>query len=149
MEEMTKKFYKTSYQSKVKEYNLFYWKDIEQSFDDEYIVVKFIREDNIKNIEEIKKLETEYFKEVKILPFYPIIILTVFCFLLLTTFLVIFLITKNKDIFPYFTIPVSLLIVASVSYSFYRINKFKKDNLINEDSKSKILSKLKELKELK
>ncbi|MGM9873716.1 MAG: hypothetical protein ACI31G_02190 [Bacilli bacterium] len=145
MEYMTKKVHQTSFSLKVKEYEIFHWKLSEEKQEGEYIIASFTRDDSVPQIETIRSLEKEYFKDIKPIPFYPVIIFCVLAFIILTSFLITFIISENKDIFPYFVIPSTICIVLAAIYSIYRINSFNKLSLKEQEKKDQIILKIKEI----
>lgn len=145
MESLTKKIHKSSYSTLVKEYEIFHWEVTNKVIEGDYIIVDFVRDDDIKQIDKIKLLEAEYFKNIKPLPFFPVVVFIAVAFTILTAFLIVFLITKNKDIFPFFIIPSTLFIIMATTYSIIRINKYKTSSLESKSLKEDIISKIKEI----
>lgn len=98
------------------ENELFSWKEESREINGERISISFIRDENIKNLEEIKKLEKEYNKVSKI-PSWLVILLSALAFGLITTFVIFNFFIKNLISMPIcigaFLVPGCIFILVS------------------------------------
>lgn len=148
MEKIVKKLPKSNFSTLCKEMEAFGWEILNQQDDNNYILITFSRDEKIKNIEEIKKLEEAYFS-IKLLPFWPIIFFSVFSFILYTVYFVLALIyKKNFDYLLYslsILLPATLLLLSATIYTGLRFKSFKIYSMNENNNKIAIIRKAKEL----
>lgn len=128
-------------------YDIFLYKCLERKVIGKKVRIKFVRDESLPFINEIKKLEEQY-PNYMVGTMIPTLIAPVISFLLLTVFLVVFFVTKPDFNLPLFfgtlMTPAILLLVASVVFMIFRVRKLskieKEKPLVDKDFREKVKS---------